>query len=363
MAEGRDTRFSTKKEDCEILKEDNYFPWAKRTRAALEQKRWWEAINPGYPLPADDQNDADILTNAQIQRNSDALNFIIQRVSDTYLLELDDVTRAKEAWEILRDAHTDLGAIHLVNIFEEVMQVKKSDKMTMTQFLVEKQWKMKQLEAAGILLQESVQAMIILNGLPRPHYDPLIRSIRRDDALTLKNVKSLLKFEEKQELVDAQKADKEGEARAYTARNVPAQRGRRAHNNNNNWRSSDNPGPRQRQLSGSGGGDFNSSRRQSNGGGPSGSDSRRHDGARSRRQPDGGKPTNQDRRYVCFACNETGHIARDCPKFADKEEKTTTKKSACVRHNSDSSDSEFEGVAARVVSYQCSATSVQKPKA
>ena len=362
--EERDRRLSTKKEDCEILREDNYFPWAMRIRAALKQKRWWEAIDPGYPQPQEDQEDEQLLTQVQLQRNGDALNFIIQRVADNYMIDLDEVTRAKEAWDMLRDMHTDLGAIHLVNLFDELMSIKKSPQMTMTQFLVEKQWKIKQLRAAGMTgLEESVACVLILNGLPRPKYDGLIRSIRREEALTLKNVKSILTFEEKQEKLDKSREkggtrDEEGEG--ATSLSAQAQRTHKPKKPDN----SRGRGGSQAQWSHQEG--AGSSRRYDNHGGPSRRQNHGGNGGAqsSRRQQDGGKFSNDARNYVCFACNETGHIARDCPRFKKKEEekekKSTSAKYTRKRNDSSSSESDYEGVAANMVKYVCSSTAKNK---
>ena len=101
---------STKeKEALETLTGDNYISWAKRTKAALQQKRWWEAIDPGY-----ENIDFEDLTRLQIQKTSDALNYLVQRVDSDVLHDIDHCTRAKEAWEELEEAFAKLDTFHVI---------------------------------------------------------------------------------------------------------------------------------------------------------------------------------------------------------------------------------------------------------
>ncbi|KAJ8887903.1 hypothetical protein PR048_007387 [Dryococelus australis] len=60
-----------------LLSDDNYHTWARRTRAALEQRRLWNAIDPGY------KEDPEKSTPKQRTRDTDALNFIISNEDGT----------------------------------------------------------------------------------------------------------------------------------------------------------------------------------------------------------------------------------------------------------------------------------------
>ncbi|KAJ8892390.1 hypothetical protein PR048_004970 [Dryococelus australis] len=82
-----------------LLSDDNHHAWVRRTHAGLEQRRLWEAIDPGY------DEDPEKLTPKQRTRDPDALNFIIQVVEDQYLNDLDQCAHAKTAWEILESIH------------------------------------------------------------------------------------------------------------------------------------------------------------------------------------------------------------------------------------------------------------------
>lgn len=47
-----------------VLGEGNYHTWSVRTKAALEQRELWEAIDPGYdsdPNPKQEKKDADCM--------------------------------------------------------------------------------------------------------------------------------------------------------------------------------------------------------------------------------------------------------------------------------------------------------------
>ncbi len=78
-------------------------------KSALQQKRWWEAIEPGY----DDIDDED-LSRLQEQRNQDALNYLVQRVDDDIMHDIDSCTRAREAWKNLEESFVKLDTYHII---------------------------------------------------------------------------------------------------------------------------------------------------------------------------------------------------------------------------------------------------------
>ena len=190
----------------EILDERNYFHWAKRTKAALTQKRWWESIDPGY---ADDMDD---WSQIQLQRNNDSLSYITQRVDN---LDLDDIIEcdtAKEAWEILSEIHTKMDTFQIVEVIEELCSCRKTEETTMREYIAHIVKLARDVNAAlgdDAQFGEAMIAVFILRGLRHiPKYQILLKSqFSKIEDLNIKNVKSVLLFEERQDKLEARKEE------------------------------------------------------------------------------------------------------------------------------------------------------------
>ena len=239
----------------EILDDSNYFHWAKRIKAALSQKRWWECIEPGYPQDIEDWSQL------QIQRNNDALSYITQRVDNLDLDDIIECTTAKNAWEVLRDIHTNMDTFQIVDIMEELCRCRKTEEVTMREYIAHIISLARDINAAlGDETQfgDAIVAVWILRGLKHiPKYQILLKSqFSKIEDLNVKNVKTILLFEERQDKLDARKGE---EMMAYKS----TFRGYRRED------------------------DYNDYRRE------------------------------EGRRIICFACNQSGHIAKYCPKFEE----------------------------------------------
>ncbi|KAJ1518934.1 hypothetical protein ONE63_011456 [Megalurothrips usitatus] len=268
----------------EILNGTNYRYWAKRIKAALSQKRWWEAIDPGY---AEDQ---EIWTSAQSQKNFDALNYILQRVDDLDLDDIGDSATAKEAWETLQEVYTKLDVIQVVGVLEELCTLRKTEEVSMREYISSVIRVAEEVRATGLDISEEMSAAFVLKGLNHiPKYKTLIQAkfngVANDD-LTMKKVKNILLFEERQDQIEARK----DEASASVCKSSY-----RAYN------------PKT---------EYNHERRN---------EERRNEERRSEERRDDERRS-EERRYVCFACQKPGHIARECPKFKKKEESENSKK-------------------------------------
>lgn len=253
-----------KVKEVEILVGNNYYAWSRRVKAALSQHRWWEAIKPGYPDQDDPEEEP--WTAQQRQRNEDALNFIIQRVDDLNLYTIDTCTVAKDAWQKLEAAHTKLDAQQFVNILEELINTDKLDSVPMRDYIGKITKLMKEVYNVMSTMNNDLDAMtaaFLIRGLKaNPKYDRIVQSFRDSKELDSNEVRAKLIFEDRQEQLanEKKKEEEQKEVSVYQSRTYP-----------------------------------NRDHRDRNSGGRS----------------------NEERRYVCYACNKPGHIARNCDKFND----------------------------------------------
>ncbi|KAJ8890369.1 hypothetical protein PR048_009877 [Dryococelus australis] len=151
-----------------LLSDDNYHAWARRTHADLEQRRLWEAIDPGY------DDDPEKLTPKQMRRETDALNFVIQVVEDQYLSYLHQCVRVKSAWEILESIHCNFCILHLITMLEEFVTIKIKYNMTMCEYIGKIQSWCRKLCVRGLNFVDKAIAAFMLRGSPREIYEDLI---------------------------------------------------------------------------------------------------------------------------------------------------------------------------------------------
>ena len=184
--------------EVDLLIDNNYYPWSRRIQAALKQKRWWEAISPGYPNQDDPEEEE--WTQQQMQRNEDALNYIIQRVDDLNLYNIDHCLTAKSAWEKLKEIRTKLDVIQLVDVIEELVCTNKTDSMSMRDYIGKVTRLMKEVESVISKMADNMDAMtaaFMIRGLKVNHkYDHLVQSFRDSKQVNANDVRAKLIFEE-----------------------------------------------------------------------------------------------------------------------------------------------------------------------
>ncbi|KAJ8881186.1 hypothetical protein PR048_017659 [Dryococelus australis] len=251
-----------------LLSDDNYHAWARRTRAGLEQRRLWEAIDPGY------DEDPEKLTPKQRKRDTDALNSIIQVVEDQYLNHLDQCARDKTAWEILESIHCNFGILHIITMLEELVTIKEKDNMSMHEYMGKIQ---------------SCNSRFMLRGLPREIYEGLIRSLVYDEeSLSVKMVRAILLLEERRQNLD--KAQESSELKSFMSKMNPRSiTGNIQMHTEDDYRGVEKP----------------------------------RVGLSYRRKFE--RPGAEQRNIMCYVCNEIGHIARVCPKVTTEEKNNNTK--------------------------------------
>lgn len=167
---------------------NNYTAWSIRTRAALVQKNYWEAIDPGYGSE---------LKAEESKINGKALTFLFLVVEDNFLDDIADCTRAKDAWTTLKDIHTKFRLLHTLQLLREFFNVRMNSGESMSSYLRRIMELHRKVSSCGHGFTDREVALVMLMGLPK-EYEGLILNLERDeDTLSTKIVKSRLIVEEK----------------------------------------------------------------------------------------------------------------------------------------------------------------------
>lgn len=194
-----------------LLTENNYTYWSERVKAYLGQRRLLEAINDEFP------EDVGIWTPRQHNKNQDALYFMKTVVDDASLNDIRFCTTAREAWELIKEIHCNVGLMHLVTVLEELCTYKKRDDVSMREYMDKIENWCFQLAEGGMPFTEKTVAAFMLRSLPREKYEILVRSLEQnEEAINVRNVKSKLLLEEKRLKLEKEVA--ESEVRALNAR-------------------------------------------------------------------------------------------------------------------------------------------------
>lgn len=268
------------------LTEDNYSTWRERIKSILQQRKLWDAVDPGFEEDEDD--DGNLPPRKQI-RNSDALNLIKQATNDYTFHFIKRETKAKTAWDILARTFCDYSAIDVVDLLDSLFLLKKTDEMTMMQYIVKHEEIVEKLEEADVVFEDSIKGAMLLRGLPREEYKIFIMQFRvNDEQMSATNVKGkLLKEgrkeklrqmmpEEKKNVKKEEESDQEDESQPKAYRTKHQQSSQSSYN------------------SGKGGNSHYQKKSQS------------HQG-------------NQDRPPLqCYFCDGHGHTMRFCQKFKEK---------------------------------------------
>ena len=217
-------------------------------------------------------------TAKEIEVNDAAISYLLLIVRDEFLETIGHCDRAFDAWNILEKMHTEIGVIHMAYLMTEYVNFMETDDMTMQEYIARKQEVCTFASAGGMKYTDKQQAWFLVTGLPPEKYDDFIRNMERENALTTQNIFAKVTLEDKRVNREA--------SRGYDvmAFAMKKQVGRPS------WKQT----------------------RQEN---EKGDYQNYHQGGAKLRTPQ------WERNVICFACNEQGHISRNCPKFKGKEKK------------------------------------------
>lgn len=170
------------------LNGDNYHTWSIRARAALVQKRCWDAIEPGYGTD---------MTENERKKNDEALTLLFLIVEDTFLDDIGECVRARDAWNSLKDMHTKYGLLHVLQLMKDFFNVTMKPNETVKSYLGRLMEIHRKLSNGGYAFTDREVALVMLIGLPKS-YEALIINLEKDEEnLGTAIVKSKLLVEEK----------------------------------------------------------------------------------------------------------------------------------------------------------------------
>lgn len=246
------------------LNGENYHAWSIRARAALVQKKCWDAVEPGYGIE---------MTENERKKNDEALTLMFLIVDDTFLDDIGDCSRAREAWNSLKEMHTKFGLLHVLQLMKDFFNTSMKPGETVKSYLGRLMDIHRKLSSGGYAFTDREVALIMLIGLPKS-YESLIINLEKDEEnLTTAVVKSKLLIEEKRisrnEYADVEKH----EERALHTKSFNSMQKKPVHEKNKKWAS------------------------------------KKQEEAES-----------YQRKTKCFSCGEWGHISRHCEEAKQKSQ-------------------------------------------
>ncbi|KAE8741808.1 hypothetical protein FOCC_FOCC012670 [Frankliniella occidentalis] len=210
---------------------------------------------------------------------------------------IEDCTTAKEAFEKLQHECTNYNALHIVQFLIDLVSVKKTDKVSMQEYISEINSKHKKLKGSGVLeLSDTVIAALYLAGLQDQ------KNLRE---LTSEKIRSKLVLEEMRE------KSKKGREQSESAIALKVQKNftyKKSFHKNFSNPGNDKPGG-----SGKPEDKVNDGEKRSN-------EERRNDEDR--------RNDKSNRIYFCYACGGRNHKAANCPKAAAARDEEQPKKKA-----------------------------------
>ena len=80
----------------------------------MVQKKCWEAIEPGY---------AETMTENERKKNDEAITLMFLIAEDTFLDDIGDCVRARDAWNALKEMHTKFGLFHVLLLMKDFFNI------------------------------------------------------------------------------------------------------------------------------------------------------------------------------------------------------------------------------------------------
>lgn len=165
----------------QLIGRANYMNWKFSMKMHLIRKDLWEYVDGTKEDPAKDTK---------------ALSYIVEGVSETIFNDIRELTSGKEAWKVLAETYEDKGITRKVSIIKELVNTRYTDCRDMSDYLHRAISAYQQLKTTGVKPDEELIAGIILANLP-DRFDPLIMALKNcGEAITVDNVKNRLLAED-----------------------------------------------------------------------------------------------------------------------------------------------------------------------
>ncbi|KAD6794630.1 hypothetical protein E3N88_05526 [Mikania micrantha] len=163
MAEGGGVRTGTPTREpsapslqCPMLNKTNYTIWTMRLRAIFNVHGVWDQIEPGTTIDA--------------KKNHMAIALLFQSVPEEQLLQIGNLTTAKEMWEALKSQHLGADRVRearLQTLMSDFEALKMKENSTVDDFTIMISGLASKSSALGAFIDEQKMVKKFLNGLPR----------------------------------------------------------------------------------------------------------------------------------------------------------------------------------------------------
>lgn len=179
---------------CEKLNGTNWYDWKNSFRGLCLKNECWEAID-GWD---DDEFEAGAELKRRKKLNNKALGLLLGRTEKSYRDLIEDIEEAKEAFELLRDECTTYTALHLVQFLDELVSVKKTDDIKMSEYISIINSHAKKINGSDeIRIPDPIIAGLYLKGLRHDKkYEVFIRSLEMGTSFKAADIRAKLILEE-----------------------------------------------------------------------------------------------------------------------------------------------------------------------
>ncbi|KFM61940.1 hypothetical protein X975_24664, partial [Stegodyphus mimosarum] len=137
------------------------------------------------------------MNEAERKKNDEALTLLFLIAEDTFLDDIGDCVRARDAWNCLKEIHTTFDLLHVLQLIREFFSINMKPNESIQSNLGRLMDLHRKLANGGYAFPDREVALVILLGLPRS-YESLILRLEKDETnLTTTIVKPRLLVEEK----------------------------------------------------------------------------------------------------------------------------------------------------------------------
>jgi len=174
----------------QLIGRENYMDWKFAMKMHLVKKDLWDYVSGVREDPAKDTK---------------ALSYIVEGVSETIFNDIRDLSSGKDAWKVLEETYEDKGITRKVSIIKELVNTRYTNCKDMSDYLHRVISAYQQLKTTGVKPDEELVAGIILANLP-DRFEPLIMALKNcGEEITVDNVKNRLLEEDVKPSIDGGK--------------------------------------------------------------------------------------------------------------------------------------------------------------
>lgn len=175
---------------------ENYSFWKIGAKAHLTTKGYFDCVLTDKP---------DSATAEVTLKYEKALAELTLLVDVTVYSHLEECDTVKKAWEVLKDAFEDRGAVRKVTLLKQWVTLKLEDCSSMQEYITKSLQFRSKIKAAGMKIDEELAGTLMLVGLSND-FRPMVMSVESmEREITVDYVKNLLTQEVDHEAAECEK--------------------------------------------------------------------------------------------------------------------------------------------------------------